>query len=290
VESSIRAPRRFDSCCISLPARSGECRLLVAEGVQPAPLTGGATLAGSSPALEARGVSKHYGHVQALRGVDFELRSGEIHALVGDNGAGKSTLVKILSGAVAASEGVVLIGGETVELVSPIDAANRGISTVYQNLALVGCRDIAENVFLGREPTRYAFVRRRHMHREARRIVLSLRQMNVSDTHTKVSDLSGGQRQAVAIAREVGLGSSILILDEPTAALGVRESHQVLNVIAELGEQRRSILIVSHNLAHVFRIAERITVLRGGRNVGTVTRSDVDHDHIVRMITGADAL
>jgi fructose transport system ATP-binding protein len=128
------------------------------------------------------------------------------------------------------------------------------------------------------------------MHREARRIVTSLKQMNVTDTWVKVSDLSGGQRQAVAIAREVGLGSRILVLDEPTAALGVRESHQVLNVIAELRGERRSIVIVSHNLAHVFRLADRITVLRGGRRVGTVGRAEVSQDEIVKMITGAATL
>jgi ABC-type sugar transport system ATPase subunit len=244
----------------------------------------------TQPLLEARGVSKFYGHVQALDDVGFQLLPGEIHALVGDNGAGKSTLVKIFAGAIPPTEGEVLIDGEPVELASPLDAFARGISTVYQSLALVGCRNIAENVFLGQEPTRYGFIRRRHMHREARRIVTGLKQMNVTDTHVKVSDLSGGQRQAVAIAREVGLGSRILVLDEPTAALGVRESHQVLNVIADLRGERRSIVIVSHNLAHVFRLADRITVLRGGRRVGTVGRADVSQDEIVKMITGAATL
>ena len=142
----------------------------------------------------------------------------------------------------------MLVDGEPVELWSPSDALEVGISTVYQNLALVGCRDIAQNVFLGREPTRLGFVRRRYMHEQAREIVLSLKQMNVTDTRALVSDLSGGQRQAVAIAREVGLGSRILILDEPTAALGVRESHQVLNVIEDLKSEKRSIVLVSHNL------------------------------------------
>ncbi len=242
------------------------------------------------PLLEARGISKFYGHVHALDRVDFQLRTGEIHALVGDNGAGKSTLVKILSGAITPTAGQLFIEDSAVELSSPLSAVEKGISTVYQNLALVGCRNIAENVFLGREPTRFGLVRRRYMHQEARRIVLGLKQMNVSDTSTRVSDLSGGQRQAVAIAREVGLGSRILILDEPTAALGVRESHQVLDVIADLKAHRRSIVIVSHNLAAVFRLADRITVLRGGRHVGTVVRDDVDQDQIVKMITGAALL
>ena len=245
---------------------------------------------GQVPLLEARGVSKQYGHVRALTDVSFELVAGEVHALVGDNGAGKSTLVKIFSGAIPPSSGQVLVDGEPVELWSPSDALEVGISTVYQNLALVGCRDIAQNVFLGREPTRLGFVRRRYMHERAREIVLSLKQMNVTDTRALVSDLSGGQRQAVAIAREVGLGSRILILDEPTAALGVRESHQVLNVIEDLKSEKRSIVLVSHNLLHVFRVADRITVLRGGRRIGTVERADVHQDAIVKMITGADAL
>ena len=241
------------------------------------------------PVLEARAVAKHYGHVQALRHATLQLLPGEIHAIVGDNGAGKSTLVKILSGAVAPSFGEVLIAGAPVKLASPIDAFSRGISTVYQNLALVGCRTIAENVFLGHEPTRFGIVRRRYMEAEAERIVRGLRQMNVTDTRAKVADLSGGQRQAVAIAREVGLGSRILILDEPTAALGVRETQQVLAVIADLKRAERSIILVTHNLPAVFLLADRITVFRGGTSVGTVACASTSHDEIVKMITGLEA-
>jgi fructose transport system ATP-binding protein len=240
--------------------------------------------------LDARGVAKRYGHVTALRGVDFSLESGETHAIVGDNGAGKSTLVKILSGAIEPSEGALFVDGEPVSFSTPEDAFRAGISTVYQNLALVGCRNIAENLFLGKEPTRFGIVAKARMHREAAEMLAGLRQMNVRDTTSKVEDLSGGQRQAVAIARGMHQARRILILDEPTAALGVQESHEILNLIQGLKNERRSVLIVSHNLAHVFRVADRITVLRGGLRVGTVRTDESTPDEIVRMITGASLL
>jgi fructose transport system ATP-binding protein len=240
--------------------------------------------------LEARGIAKHYGHVTALRGVDFSLQLGETHAIVGDNGAGKSTLVKVLSGAIEPSEGTVLIDGDVVSFAGPEDAFRAGISTVYQNLALVGCRNIAENLFLGKEPTRYGVVSKARMHREAAEMLTGLRQMNVRDTTAKVEDLSGGQRQAVAIARGMHQARRILILDEPTAALGVQESHEILNLIQGLRSESRSVVIVSHNLAHVFRVADRITVLRGGLRVGTVRTDSSTPDEIVRMITGASLL
>jgi ABC-type sugar transport system ATPase subunit len=240
--------------------------------------------------IDARGLSKAYGHVQALLDVNFTLEAGETHAVVGDNGAGKSTLVKILSGAIQPSSGQVLIEGATHRFRDPEDALRAGIATVYQNLALVGCRTIEDNLFLGHEPTRFGFIRRREMHEEAIASLGAMRQMNIRDTIAKVDDLSGGQRQAVAIARGVRLGSRVLILDEPTAALGVQESHHVLEMISDLRDQRRSILIVSHNLAHVFRVTDRITVLRGGRLIGTVRKGETTPDAIVKMITGADEL
>jgi ABC-type sugar transport system ATPase subunit len=237
-----------------------------------------------------RRVSKYYGHVRALIDVDFALLPGEIHALVGDNGAGKSTLIKILSGATEPTTGEIYVAGQRVTFRQPDDAFAVGIATLYQDLALVNCRSIAENLFLGREPTRSGFVQRGRMVREARAMLASFKQMNITDVEAKVSDLSGGQRQAVAIGRAVHEGSKILLLDEPTAALGVRESHQILDLIASLKAQGRSILIVSHNLAHVFRIADRITVLRGGRRVDTVTKHAVTPDDVVKMITGAAVL
>jgi ABC-type sugar transport system ATPase subunit len=225
-----------------------------------------------------------------LKTVDFGLLKGEIHALVGDNGAGKSTLVGILAGATLPTEGRLFVEGTEISFGTPSDALAMGIATVYQNLALVGCRTIAENLFLGTEPTRWGFVDRHKMRLEAAAALSSMRQMNISDTRARAESLSGGQRQAVAIARGLRLGSRVLILDEPTAALGVQESHEVLDVLGALKDPSRSLLIVSHNLAHVFRIADRITVLRGGSIVGTVTRTDVTPDEVVRMITGANAL
>jgi ABC-type sugar transport system ATPase subunit len=243
-----------------------------------------------APLIELRSVSKFYGHVRALAGVDFSILPGEVHALVGDNGAGKSTLIKIISGAVAPTTGEILVAGARVSFKQPEDAFVLGIATLYQDLALVGCRSIAENLFLGREPTRWGFVRRRLMEREARAMLASFQQMNIRDLAAKVSDLSGGQRQAVAIGRAVHEGSRLLLLDEPTAALGIRESQHILTLIEGLRGCDRSILIVSHNLAHVFRIADRITVLRGGSRVATMAKEAVTPDDVVKMITGAALL
>ncbi len=238
--------------------------------------------------LEAAELSKIYGHVEAIRALNFTLLSGEIHAIVGDNGAGKSTFVRIISGAVAPTTGRLLIDGSAVRFRNPNDASEVGIATVYQNLALVGIRDIAANMFLGREPTtRFGFVRAGHMHRRATTIARSLKQANIKDSYLPVSDLSGGQRQAVAIAREVQAGKRILVLDEPTAALGVRESLEVLSIIESLKAPHRGIIIIAHNLDHVFRLADRITVMRSGRDVGTVVANQSDHEAVVRLITGA---
>jgi ABC-type sugar transport system ATPase subunit len=239
------------------------------------------------PVVEARGIWKHYGHVEALRGVDFDLRRGEVHALVGDNGAGKSTLIKIIAGATQATEGEVYLDGKQVRFTEPGQALAAGIATVYQNLALVGCRSIAANLFLGREPTRFGFVRRRAMNARSWELLQQLRQMNITDIHANVEDLSGGQRQAVAIARGVRLASRVLILDEPTAALGVRESQGVLQLIKSMKGEHRTMLLISHNLPHVFEVADRLTVLRGGRLVGTVLRQETTIEQVVGMITGA---
>jgi ABC-type sugar transport system ATPase subunit len=237
--------------------------------------------------IEARSISKSFGHVQALRDVSLDLRAGEVHALVGDNGAGKSTLAKIIAGALTPTSGHVLLDGQIVDFTEPTEAIRAGISTVYQNLALVGCRSIAANLFLGREPTRYGFVQRREMKVGAREMLSALRQMNVTNIDANVEDLSGGQRQAVAIARGVRLGSRVLILDEPTAALGVRESQGVLELLLSLRSEHRTMLIISHNLTHVFEVCDRITVLRGGRKAATVDKSASNVDEVVKLITGS---
>jgi ABC-type sugar transport system ATPase subunit len=240
-----------------------------------------------TPIIAVRGIRKFYGHVEALRGVDLELMPGEVHALVGDNGAGKSTLVKIISGAIQATEGEVLLDGRRVHFAEPSEALAAGISTVYQSLALVGCRTIAANLFLGREPSRFGFVRSREMNAKAEEMLTELKQLNITEIHAEVDDLSGGQRQAVAIARGVRLGQRVLILDEPTAALGVREAAGVLELIRALRGSQRTLLLISHNLQHVFDVSDRITVLRAGRIVGTVIRAQTTSDQIVSMITGS---
>jgi ABC-type sugar transport system ATPase subunit len=209
--------------------------------------------------------------------------------LVGDNGAGKSTLVKTISGAHRADEGEFFFKGEAVSIASPDDSFALGIATVYQDLALVGTRDVAHNLFIGREPTKWAMVDRRRMVAEARQVI-GLLNVDIPSVDALVANLSGGQRQAVAIGRAVHEGRSILVLDEPTAALGVRESHQMMTLIEKLRDQGKAILIVSHNLLHVFRIADCITVLRGGRVVGTRRKAETSVDEIVKMITGADML
>ena len=241
----------------------------------------------ATPIISVRGIRKFYGHVEALRGVDLDLMPGEVHALVGDNGAGKSTLVKIIAGAIQATEGEIFLDGRHVNFTQPSEALAAGISTVYQSLALVGCRSIAANLFLGREPSRFGFVRSREMNAKAEQMLTDLRQLNITEIHAEVDDLSGGQRQAVAIARGVRLGQRVLILDEPTAALGVREAAGVLELIRTLRGSERTLLLISHNLQHVFDVSDRITVLRAGRKVGTMRREQTTSDQIVAMITGS---
>jgi ABC-type sugar transport system ATPase subunit len=244
---------------------------------------------GDQPLIRLRKVSKFFGALRALSEIDFSIYPGEIQALVGDNGAGKSTLVKTISGAHRADEGEFYFKGAPVRIAGPEDAFGLGIATVYQDLALVGTRDVAHNLFVGREPTKWGVVNRRKMVAEARGVV-SLLNVDIPSVDALVAHLSGGQRQAVAIGRAVHEGRAVLMLDEPTAALGVRESHQMLSLIERLRNQGKAIVIVSHNLLHVFRIADRITVLRGGRVVGSRRKSQTNADEIVKMITGADML
>jgi ABC-type sugar transport system ATPase subunit len=239
-----------------------------------------------TPIMELRKICKYYGSVTALDSVDFVIYPEEIHALVGDNGAGKSSLIKCMSGAHQPSSGEIFVDGKPVTLSRPEDAFALGIATVYQHLALIPTRDIADNLFVGREPTRFGLVDRKSMLTEARALK-KLLAISIPKVDTFVSRLSGGQRQAVAIGRAVHEGSRILIMDEPTAALGVRESHQMLDLIQRLTGQGKTVVIISHNLHHVFRVADRITVIRGGHLVGSVLKSETTPDEIVKMITGA---
>jgi ABC-type sugar transport system ATPase subunit len=243
----------------------------------------------TTPLLEARGISKSFLHVQALDNVDFRVEPGEVVALVGDNGAGKSTLMKTLCGAYQPDAGSIVFDGRPVTLRAPRDAIALGIAVVYQDLALVDHRDVASNVFLGREPTRGAAVDKPRMVREAREVLNNLK-VTIPSVQTLVGLLSGGQRQAVAIARAVHQGGRLIFMDEPTAALGVREQAKVLRLIEDLRSRGTAVVVVSHNLQHVFSIADRIVVLRGGQNAGERIKAETTPEDIVRLIVGADRI
>ena len=227
----------------------------------------------SQPILEAKGISKAFGHVQALDNVDFELYPSEVVALIGDNGAGKSTLVKILSGIYRKDTGQIYIDGNPVEIRGPKDAERiAGISTVYQDLALVDVRDVGSNIYLHMEPSWLGlFINFKKMYADAQRVVSTLR-IDMPSVRVNVGELSGGQRQGVAIARALARGRRIFILDEPTAALGVEQQHKVNELIANLKAEGKTIMVISHNLEHVFTVADRLVILRRGRRVGTRSR------------------
>ena len=240
------------------------------------------------PILEAKGISKAFGHVQALDNVDFELYPGEVVALIGDNGAGKSTLVKILSGIYRKDSGQIYFEGKPVEIHGPRDAERiAGISTVYQDLALVDVRNVGSNIFLNMEPTRLGiFIDFKKMYAEAKRVIDVLR-IDMPSVRVNVGELSGGQRQGVAISRALARGRRIFILDEPTAALGVEQQHKVNELIANLKTEGKTVLVISHNLEHVFTVADRLIVLRRGRRVGTRLKSETTKEEIVGLITAA---
>ena len=239
----------------------------------------------ASPVLEAKGIAKHFGGVTALTDVDVALHKSEIVALVGDNGAGKSTLVKILSGVHPPDEGEILINGQPTRIETPQRAMHLGISTVFQDLALVNERDVAHNMFLGREPCRFWFlVDRRRMRREARQTITALR-VGLPSVRSRVGSLSGGQRQAIAVARAWQQGGQITLLDEPTAALGVREATKVMDLMVTLRAEGHGILLISHNLESVFELADRIIVLRHGRKIEDVRAADTSRRDIVSLLT-----
>ena len=241
------------------------------------------------PALQLRGACKTFGHVRALQDVDLELRDNEVVALVGDNGAGKSKLVKILSGVEQPDSGEVLVGGQQVRLASPAVAQSLGIATVYQDLALVDPRSVAANIYLGREPRRMGlFVDYPRMYRDAATVLARLR-VDIPTVRAQVRQLSGGQRQAVAIARALARDSHIYLFDEPTAALGVEQQANVNRLIEDLKSHGRSVVVISHNLEHVFEVADTIFVLRNGRRVARVAKADTTRHEVVGLITGAIA-
>ncbi|MHB8278963.1 MAG: ATP-binding cassette domain-containing protein [Candidatus Humimicrobiaceae bacterium] len=251
------------------------------------------TLENKKIILEGKNIKKHFGGVQALCGIDFELYEGEILGIVGDNGAGKSTLIKIISGVYKKDEGEIYYYGEKVEINSPIDAKELGIETVYQDLALVDELDVPSNIFLGREITRLGkfgkilgFMNYKKMYDQSSDLISKLK-ANVPSLFSRIRYLSGGQRQAIALSKAVFWGRKIIILDEPTAALGVKESRNAMDLIKTLKEHNMSIIIISHNLQHVFNLVDRIFVLRMGERVGVVNAHETSADEIVSMITGA---
>jgi D-xylose transport system ATP-binding protein len=241
------------------------------------------------PVLEVKGVSKLYGQVRALSDVSFELYPGEVVALLGDNGAGKSTLVKVLSGVLSPDEGDLHMDGELLSIRTPMDALRHGIGTVYQDLALVDTLDVARNIYLGHIPRRFGFmVDFGRMYADARKVLARLR-VTLPSVKTRVGDLSGGQRQAVAIARTLAQEARVFLMDEPTAALGVAQSEKVNELITDLKDQGKTVLLISHNLEHVFSVADRLIVLRHGRRVGIREREQTSREEIVGLITGAVA-
>jgi simple sugar transport system ATP-binding protein len=242
----------------------------------------------SEPVLSAYGVVKNFGHVRALRGASFEAYAGEVTALVGDNGAGKSTLIKILAGVSGPDEGQVQIDGETVHLSGPQDAKRRGIETVYQDLALAPDLDAAANVFLGRELRRLGVL---HNHPEMRRrTAVAFADLGVGlvqDMRAPVATFSGGQKQSVAIARAAMWASKAIIMDEPTAALGVIQTAKVLELVKRIRDRGIAVVFVSHNLTQVLELADRIEVLRLGARVARFGAGEADVERLIAAISGA---
>jgi D-xylose transport system ATP-binding protein len=242
------------------------------------------------PTLELRGVYKSFGSVQALQGVDFEVRDGEVMALVGDNGAGKSTLIKSVAGIHSIDDGEILFDGSPVTIHSPKDAAKLGIEVVYQDLALADNLDVVQNMYLGREVRDWFFrLKEAPMEQRTSETLRSLSVTTIRSVRQPVATLSGGQRQSVAVARAVLWNNRVVILDEPTAALGVAQTRQVLDLVKRLGEQGLAVVFVSHNLNDVFEVANRITVLRLGRDVGVYDKSKTTEQEIVQAITSGGA-
>ncbi len=239
-----------------------------------------------SPLLELRGVSKAFGAVQALSQVDFEVEAGEIMALVGDNGAGKSTMIKGIAGIYPFDEGEIYFDGELVEIHGPRDAADLGIEIVYQDLALADNLDVVANMFLGREEINRPFrLDELHMEQAAIETLESLSVMTLRSVRQPVAELSGGQRQAVAVAKAVMWNSKVVILDEPTAALGVAQTRQVLDLVKRLRDKGLAVVVISHNLHDIFEIADRITVLRLGQNVSVLKAAESSQQEVVHAIT-----
>jgi D-xylose transport system ATP-binding protein len=239
-----------------------------------------------TPLLECRAVSKAFGAVRALHRVDFEVRAGEVMALVGDNGAGKSTLIKGVAGIYPFDEGQVLFEGHPVRIHGPRDAARLGIEVVYQDLALADNLDVVANMFLGRERTLWGGVLdESSMERSSKETLDSLSVTTLRSVRQPVAGLSGGQRQAIAVAKSVMWNSKLVILDEPTAALGVAQTRQVLDLVRRLAERGLGVVVISHNLHDIFEAADRISVLRLGQLAAVLRKDETTHEEVVHAIT-----
>jgi fructose transport system ATP-binding protein len=274
----------------------------VGELASPGPAEGGGVGQPSpapslSPVLEARGLVKTFGHVVGLAGVDLQLYPGEVLGVIGDNGAGKSTLIKCLTGALQPDRGEILLQGKRVEFKNPLDSRLAGIETVYQTLAVAPALDIASNMFLGREERMSGplglFFRRLDQKGMRKRALEQMTRLGIStlqDMSQAVETLSGGQRQAVSVARAAAFGSKVIIMDEPTAALGVRESNQVLELIKRLRGNGMPVILISHNMPHLFEVADRVHIQRLGRCAGVVNASETTMEEAVAVMTGAKRL
>jgi len=245
-----------------------------------------ATASPDAPVLALRGICKRFGAVQALANVELDVHAGEVVALVGDNGAGKSTLIKVISGVNPADEGTIRWQGREVTLLSPASAQSAGIATVYQDLALCDNLDVVANLFLGVERRALGVLDEIEMERRARELLAGLG-VKVPDVRLHIAALSGGQRQSVAIARSLLGEPKVVLLDEPTAALGVEQTAHVLDLIERLRERGLGVILISHNLADVRAVSDRIVVLRLGKNAGAFVTAEVGHEQIVAVITGA---
>ena len=246
------------------------------------------------PVLQAKGLIKRYGPVTAIANSDLELYPGEILAVIGDNGAGKTSLIKALCGALIPDEGEILLDGRPVHFRNPMEARHAGIETVYQSLAVAPGLDIADNLFLGREERKAGFLGsvlrmldKKHMKSEAARHMSELGVATLQNIGQAVESLSGGQRQAVAVARSAAFGSKVVILDEPTAALGVKEGNRVLQLIRDVRDRGLPVILISHNMPHVFEIADRIHIQRLGRRATVITPQSHTMSETVAIMTGA---
>ena len=245
------------------------------------------------PAIELRAVSKRFGSVIALQNVDIAVNAGEVHCLLGDNGAGKSTLIKILSGVHRPTSGEIFVEGRSVSLRNPRDAAACGVATVFQDLGMIPLMSIARNFFLGREPVTGVFPFRRFDKKKAAEIARQAMAdigIDVRDASQAVGTLSGGERQSVAIARAIHFGARVLILDEPTSALGVHQAAMVLKFVIEARLSGLAVIFISHNIHHAYPVGDVFTILNRGRNAGTFRKSEVSRDEIMKLMSGGDDL